>query len=231
MSLKEKNVLRFGHRGACGYEPENTLASFRKALAIGVDALECDVWLSADNELVVIHDPRVDRTTDGTGLVKTKTYSELFLLNAGNGEKIPKLIDVMNLARGKARINIEFKDPEVALLLADFLKRQTTEGQWRVEDVFVSSFVWKSLRRFHRAAPQFKIGILVDHDPFFFLIALQTRAYSINLPLYYAFAPIVWFVHLFGWKVFVYTVNDPSDIARMKRIGVDGIFSNFPDRM
>lgn len=106
---KEKvpaNIEIIGHRG-CGYEPENTPRSFREALKQNVDRIELDVWRCASGELVVIHDETLDRTTNGTGKITGFTLSELQSLDAGMGERIPTLEQVLNIAGGKAKICIE----------------------------------------------------------------------------------------------------------------------------
>src|SRR5437773_10303111 len=89
--LGSGRILLGGHRGNPAEYPENTLASFRSAIELGVDMIECDVHLSADGELVVIHDHALDRTTDGTGLVVQRTLAELRQLDAGGGGPLPNL--------------------------------------------------------------------------------------------------------------------------------------------
>lgn len=102
-------MLRIAHRGASGYAPENTLAAFKKALEFDIDVIELDVHLTKDNHLVVIHDKTVNRTTDGKGKVADKTLAELQKLDAGNGEKIPTLQEVLDLVNRKALVSIEIK--------------------------------------------------------------------------------------------------------------------------
>jgi len=101
--------LKIGHRGAMGYEPENTLRSFKKALDLKVDMIELDVYVCKSDELIVIHDDKVDRTTNGQGYVVNKTFEELRTLDAGKNEKIPTLSEVLNLVNRKAKLNIELK--------------------------------------------------------------------------------------------------------------------------
>ncbi|MEM3426627.1 MAG: glycerophosphodiester phosphodiesterase family protein, partial [Thermoproteota archaeon] len=101
------SVLKIGHRGARFYEPENTLRSFRKALELGVDAVELDVRRTRDGELVVIHDAEVDRTTNGKGLVRELTLEEIRRLDAGKGEKIPTLEEALDFLDGRVKILIE----------------------------------------------------------------------------------------------------------------------------
>jgi glycerophosphoryl diester phosphodiesterase len=103
-------MLRIGHRGAKAYAPENTLASFRKALEIGVDAVELDVRKTKDNELVVIHDADVKRTTDGEGLVSDLTLKEIKGFSSGDGEKIPTLQEALNFLDKKVKVLIELKE-------------------------------------------------------------------------------------------------------------------------
>ena len=105
-------VVKVGHRGAAGHEPENTLRSFRKALDLGADMVELDVHLCGTGELVVIHDETVDRTTDGSGSVRDMPFHELRGLDAGKGERIPTLREVLDLLEGRAGVNIELKGPE-----------------------------------------------------------------------------------------------------------------------
>ncbi len=102
-------VLRIGHRGAAGHAPENTLDSFRKAVELECDMTELDVHVCASGEVVVIHDETLDRTTDGKGQVSDHKLSELKQLDAGNGEEIPTLAEVLMLLKDKVMLNIELK--------------------------------------------------------------------------------------------------------------------------
>ena len=99
-----------GHRGARGLEPENTIRSFQKALELGVDYIECDVHLTKDGHIVLIHDHTLDRTTNETGDVNDYTFEEIRKLDAGKGKKIPTLQELLDLVRGKVKIHIELKD-------------------------------------------------------------------------------------------------------------------------
>jgi glycerophosphoryl diester phosphodiesterase len=110
---KEK-VICVAHRGGAGCAPENTPAAFKKAIALGADMVECDIHLSKDGHMVVIHDDRLDRTTNGKGLVREKTLAELKALDAGSwyggefaGEKISTLEELLDLAQGKVEVIIE----------------------------------------------------------------------------------------------------------------------------
>ena len=115
-------VLRIGHRGAAGRAPENTLFSFEKAVLLGCDMTELDVHLCRSGEIVVIHDETVDRTTDGSGRVSDLTLNELKLLNAGQGEAIPTLYEVLSLLRDMISLNIELKGLGTAKPVSDLVK-------------------------------------------------------------------------------------------------------------
>src|SRR5438034_11529438 len=103
-------MLRIGHRGAAGHAPENTLLSLRKAVELGVDIVEFDVQRTRDGELVLLHDKRVDRTTDGKGYVRDFSFQELRRLDAGLGQRIPTLREAIDAVRGSAQLMIEIID-------------------------------------------------------------------------------------------------------------------------
>ncbi len=157
----------FAHRGAKKYAPENTLASFQKALEMGAQALELDVTLSKDGEVVVIHDDRVDRTTNGTGEVTNLTRAELKDLDAGAwfseefaGEQIPTLAEILELVQSKALINIEIKNAgkrnaelvEKTVMLVKKTKRQ--------ESIIFSSFIPGNVKKLRIRLPGCPTGLL-----------------------------------------------------------------------
>ena len=107
-------LLKISHRGACGYEPENTLASFKKAIEINADMIELDVHVCKTGEVVVIHDEKVNRTTNGKGYVSQKNLESLKKLDAGKGKKIPTLIEVLDLVNKRVKVNIELKGKKTA---------------------------------------------------------------------------------------------------------------------
>jgi len=225
-------MLRIGHRGACGYAPENTLASFKKALELSVDYIELDVLLSRDGFLVVIHDDKVDRTTNGTGLVIKKALEELKQLDAGNGEKIPTLQEVLDLIDKKAKVNIELKGKETAEPVAQLIETYVRTKGWTYDDFIISSFDNQGLHVFKALKPQVKIGALIADTPLDYVkFKKDLKAYSINISMEFINKRFVDNAHIHGLKVLVFTVNDINDIERIKKLNVDGIFSDFPDRI
>src|SRR5262245_29681827 len=125
--MSKQPFLCIGHRGARGYEPENTLLSFRKALALGAPCIELDVF-AVGGQLVVFHDDRLERTTNGKGFLLEHSFEELRRLDAGKGEKIPTLSEVFAAVDRRAGINIELKGRNTAKPVADFVSRMRTEG-------------------------------------------------------------------------------------------------------
>jgi glycerophosphoryl diester phosphodiesterase len=224
-------MLKIGHRGASGYAPENTLASFKKAVEIGVDGVELDVRITKDGELVVIHDAWVNRITNGWGRVSEKTLNELKQLDAGNGEKIPTLQEVLDLINRKVQVHIELKGKNTARPVAKIIEEYIKKKGWKYNDFFVSSFNHNELMIFKRKIPQIKIGALIVGVFIHYDRYIALGAYSINMWSKLVRKPVVENAHKRGLKVFVYTVNSEEEMERMKNLGVEGIFTNFPDRM
>lgn len=214
-----------GHRGASGHAPENTLKAFQLAIDMGCPWIELDVY-AVEGELIVIHDDDVDRTTNGTGAVMDKTFEQLRELDAGDGEKIPTLREVMALCLGKVAINIELKGPDTAEPVNRLLPEMLDAG-WRPEDISISSFYHDELAK---AAPGFKRGALFHKSANYIADARKLDAFSINLATKLVTAEVVDQAHEQGFAVWVYTTNTREEMERMKALGVDAVFTNFPDQ-
>ncbi|WP_426369823.1 glycerophosphodiester phosphodiesterase [Pseudocolwellia sp. HL-MZ7] len=228
----DKNVLKIGHRGAMGHEPENTILSFRKALALNVDAVELDVYVCKTGELVVIHDDKVDRTTNGKGYTEDKTFAELRALDAGKGELVPTLEEVLDVIDKKAIINVELKGKDTAIATSQVIKDYIKTKGWAESDFMVSSFDHRELNKFKQYYPEISIGALIEGVPLTYCeCAIQLQADSVNLSLDFINQDFVNDAHDKGLKVYVWTVNEYDDIVKVKALGVDGIFSNFPERL
>lgn len=223
-------MLCIGHRGAKGHEPENTLRSIRRGLELGAEWIEIDVY-AVEGRLIVIHDDTLDRTTNGRGLVEEHTLEQLRSLDAGKGEKIPFLEEVFELVDRTAGINVELKGKNTARLAAPFLREQLSRG-WTADQLLVSSFNHRELAEFKALAPEIRIGALlvalpVDNAA----LAERLGAFSINPSVDHVDKELVEDAHRRGLKVFVFTVNSPRAIRRMTALGVDGVFSDYPDRV
>ena len=221
------DFLRIGHRGARGHEPENTLRSIRRALELGANAVEIDVWL-VEGELVVFHDSTLDRTTNGTGPLSRKTLAQLRALDAGQGERIPTLREVVETVDRRALINIELKGPRTAGPVAALIGECVGNG-WSYGHFLVSSFRPSELR----AIPdeRIPIGLLLAHPTrLCWFNARRVRAVAVNVALRYATPAFIGEAHSRGLRVCDYTVNEPADIARLREWGADGVFTDYPER-
>ncbi|WP_211361228.1 glycerophosphodiester phosphodiesterase [Colwellia hornerae] len=228
----DKKILKIGHRGAMGHEPENTIRSFKKALALHVDAIELDVYVCKTGELVVIHDDKVDRTTNGVGYTEDKTFTELRQLDAGKGELIPTLEEVLDVVDKSVIVNIELKGRSTAFATYQVIDKYINEKGWSELDFMVSSFDHHELNKFKHLYPQIPIGVLLEGVPLSYAdCAVQLNAQSINLSLDFINQDFVNDAHQKGLQVYVYTVNDYDDIAKVKKLNIDGIFCNFPERL
>jgi glycerophosphoryl diester phosphodiesterase len=220
--------LIIGHRGACGHEPENTLRSFRRALELGADGVELDVRL-VHGELLVIHDGKLDRTTNGHGYLARKSLAALRALDAGKGEHIPTLREVFETVHRRAFINIELKGRRTAHPVTALIREFVRTHGWQYEDFLVSSFSRAELRAVTDA--KIPIALLLTRPTrLYSLSARRVRACAVNPAARHVTARFVADAHRRGLRVFPYTVNAPAEIRRLRDLGVDGIFTDFPER-
>jgi len=235
---KGDSIITIAHRGASGHAPENTLAAFAKALEIGVDAVEMDVRKSSDGHLVVIHDGFLDRTTDGKGRVSRKPLTRLKELDAGSwyhprfsGERIPTLQEVIDLVKGKVRICIELK---VRGIEREVLK--LIEDNGITDDVIIVSFIHLALKRIKEANPRIATGALMGVSRLAMpsrLVqkALKAKADVLEPPWNFTTPKLIEEAHHMGLPVIVWTVDDPRQMGRLIKMGVDGIATNYPERL
>jgi len=245
-------VLVVAHRGGAALAPENTLAAFENALKIGVDQVECDVHVSKDGELVVMHDPDVSRTTNGTGQIGEMTLAEIKKLNAaakfGNAawpeQKVSTLGELLDLVKGKASIQIEIKlaagnarYPGIEKKVAD-----TLYAKGMTDKAIVISFDFPTLKDVKAIDPRVKTGALVNaqwmssrmtKSPEQILDeVVQATGADYFMPAAGAVSePLVKATHLRGLKMGVWTVDAPQDMRRLAGFGVDAITSNRPDEL
>jgi len=221
-------MLIFAHRGASGAEPENTLRAIQAALDADVDGIEIDVH-EIGGKLVVIHDRWLHRTTSGQGQISHHSFDHIRSLDAGNGETIPTLDEVLALVAGKCILNIELKGIQNIDLLFSSIDHAVNTTILNKADLLLSSFNHKQLNNIKQSRSEFAIGALTACYPLEYAkFAEQLNAFSIHLNVDFISKPFVEDAHARGLKVFVYTVDEIEDINTMKAIGVDGIFSNFP---
>ena len=220
-------MLCIGHRGARGHAPENTLASVRKAIALGADWIEIDVYW-VDGELVVFHDDRLERTTNGQGLLRSQSFDYLRSLDAGDGEQIPTLAEVFEAAAGKVGINVELKGPGTAEPVVQFLQERGED----LSGVLLSSFRHDELRLVQQLDAEVRLGALFVELPSDAIAQAQVlNAWSINPAKEAVTEAFVVAAHAAGLKVLVFTVNEVAQMEWMRAMGVDGVFTDYPNRL
>ena len=214
-----------GHRGAAGLEPENTLRSIRKAIELGVDRVEIDVRVTRDGHLVVIHDEAVDRTTNGHGRVKDLTFNEIRQLDAGKGERIPTLEEVLNLTKGKVILQIELKAREATEPTVHLIERNNAE-----REVVITSFMHELLRKVHDLNPSLRTGALFfDVQGDICQRAIEVHSEAIHVYYKNVDSKLIEDAHRRGLKVSVWNPDELEEMKEMIGLGVDVIGTNRPD--
>ena len=224
--------LIIGHRGAKGHIAENTLESIEKAMELGVDGIEIDIFKCKSGELVVFHDKTLNRLTDAEGLIESMDIDSIRKIKIFNRYKIPTLIEVLDLIDGKVFLNIELKGSETAFLTNQIIKNYLDKGNWTIEKFIISSFNWKELEIFYENNKQVPIAVLTDADPLDALpVARKLKAKAIN-PNYKSLnSKNVKKIHEAGYKIYPYTVNKKENISKVISLNVDGIITDFPERV
>jgi glycerophosphoryl diester phosphodiesterase len=217
---------KIGHRGAKGHIAENTLASFQKAIDLNVDGIELDVYLCQSGEVVVIHDDTINRTTSGQGFVKNFPVAELEAFG------IPTLEAVLELIGQKCFVNIELKAYDTADKVVGIIGDFVANKNWSFADFIVSSFDWNALQQVHFLNDSIRIGVLTNTDlDLAIAFAKFIKAYSVHPYYHMLTAENVAQMQSKNFKVYPWTINEPEDIIFAKSLQVDGIITDFPDRL
>ena len=225
-------MLKIGHRGAKGYEPENTFVSFQKALDMQVDGIELDVHLSADGEIIVIHDETIDRTTNGKGFVNALSLRELNAFRINGKYEIPTLKDVFDLVNQDCFINIELKNYEVTDKVVSLIEKYVAKKGWKYDRFLVSSFDWNALQQVAFLNDKIPIGVLTETDLDLALaFAKFIQAKSIHPHFHLLTKENTAQMQEKGFKVFPWTINELEDIQKIKTFNVNGIITDFPNRI
>ena len=225
-------MLKIAHRGAKGYEPENTLKSFQKALDLNADGIELDVHLSSDGDIIVIHDETIDRTTNGKGLVNNFSLAELKTFLIDEKYQIPTLNEVFDLVNKKCLINIELKGLGTASKVVALIEEYIADKNWNYDHFIVSSFEWNMLQETSNLNSNIAIGVLTEEDIDKALaFAELIKAKAINPDYQLLNAENVKQIQEKGFLVLPWTVDKEEDIQRIKSYKVDGIISDFPDKL
>ncbi|MFZ2097546.1 MAG: glycerophosphodiester phosphodiesterase family protein [Anaerolineales bacterium] len=229
----------FAHRGSSAYAPENTLAAFCLAIEQGADGIELDAILSADSQVIVIHDQTADRTTNGTGRVNRLTLTELQTLDAGShfdasfkGERIPSLAEVFNTFGNHIFINVELKNyasptDDLPDRVVELVRKYAFK-----ETILISSFNPVALLRVHYLMPEIPLGLLTirgKKGAIFRSWLGRLVPHQVIQPAWTDVNPsLVADNHHHGCSIFPYTINDPIVMQHLFKIGVDGIYTDNP---
>lgn len=228
---ERRSPLVGGHRGNSAELPENTLTAFRSALQLGVDILECDIHMSADGELVVMHDATLDRTTNGSGPVRERTLAELRELDAGHGERVPTLAELCDVVEDGNGVGlcVEVKQPEVPYTGIERRLVELVRARGLVERTLVISFHHPTVGRVKELEPALLTGALLNRrseDPVGVLRGCGADLYA---PHFLAMDPdVTAAVHRAGAFVGCWTVDDADGAEWCRTCGPDSVFTNRP---
>ena len=228
--MEKPELLCIAHRGAMGHAPENTLASVQKAIELGASCIEIDAYY-VEGHLIVFHDDRLERTTDGTGYLSDHSFEQLRSLDAGYGQQIPTLDEVCEIIDTQTCLNIELKGENTAAPVARLISKQIQKG-WDIESFLVSSFRHRDLQTIKQLIPDIKIGallhgLLVEDAKF----AEDLGAFSVHPSIECIDKRFVDDAHDRCLRVYAYGADYNDDIDKMYALGVDGVFTGFPERV
>jgi glycerophosphoryl diester phosphodiesterase len=233
------------HRGFSGKAPQNTLAACRAAIALDTDMIEIDVLLSRDGEVVVIHDPELTQTTNGVGRVGDHPLAELQRLDAGtsfsrefSGEPIPTLNQILDLVRGRTLLNVEIKQEAVSAQAIGGITHEVLRAihhRGMSDQVILSSFDPRALSHARQLAPEVKTASLFNATLHAGMgpreVMDEVGSVAFNVSDTQITPAILRACHHHGCPVAVYTVNEPSRMRALFRLGVDALFTDRPDLM
>jgi glycerophosphoryl diester phosphodiesterase len=214
-----------GHRGSSGTEPENTLRSFRRAQEVGADAVELDLRVTADGQLVVLHDKDVARTTNGSGDISTLTLAEVKALDAGHGESIPTFAEVLDVVT--VPVQAEIKAPAATAGAVSLIRERDL-----LDRVFVISFIPDVLAETARLCPEARRGLIYDSVPTDAVQQARSLGAEVLCVGISSLTPeLAEECHANGLGCFSWTVNEREQLLHAVRSGADGVTSDFPELM
>ena len=228
------NILRIGHRGSKGYVAENTLESINHAILLGVDGIEIDIFKCLSGELVLSHENDLKRLTGKSGQLEKLTLNELKKILVVGKYEIPTLTDVLRRIRTPLFVNIELKGLNTAQATSKIIVNLSKSTSWRLENFIVSSFYWDELEQFRSIDKNTPVGVLASksmsiNEAIEFGKKINAQAIHPNFKLLNE--KTVKKIKNNGFKIYTWTVNDKDDINFMKKLKVDGIISDYPDKI
>ena len=228
------NILRIGHRGSKGYVAENTLESIKHAILLGVNGIEIDVFKCLSGELVLSHENNLKRLTGKSGQLEKLTLGELKKFLVVGKYKIPTLTYVLQTIETPLFVNIELKGLNTAQATSKIITNLSKSTSWRLENFIISSFNWNELEQFRSIDKNTPVGVLLSNsmsinEAIEFGKKINAQAIHPNFKLLNE--KTVKKIKNNGFKIYTWTVNSKDDINYMKKLKVDGIISDFPDKI
>lgn len=231
-SSEEKNVVTIGHRGAMGHVTENTIPSIQKAIELGVDGIEIDVFKCKSGEIVLFHDKKLDRLTSVKGFIENIDIDSINKIKIKDQYKIPLLEEVLEIVPENIFLNIELKGKGTAKKVNEILLKKISNNSSKMNNYIISSFDWDELNILRSINKNIPLAILTSNNiDKAILEGKKINATSINPNYKLLDKKNILQIKSEGFKVFPYTVNDQSMIEKMKKLRVDGIITDYPERV
>ena len=215
-----------------GHVTENTIPSIKKAIELGVDGIEIDVFKCKSGEIVVFHDKKLDRLTNSSGYIEDLSYDSINKIKVMGKYRIPQLLEVIDILPNEIFLNIELKGEETSQKVNEIVTEFINRTESKLDRFIISSFNWKELEKFRLFNSKIPIAVLTDTSPLNAIsVAKKLNAVAINPNYKLLNKNTVNEIKKEGLKIFPYTVNSLNDIYKMKTFGVDGIITNYPERI
>lgn len=228
----QESILNIGHRGAKGHIAENTIASIHKAIELGADGIEIDVFQCKSGEIVLFHDKTLEKLTNGDGNIEDKNLEELRKLKVLNSSySIPTLEEVLKSIGKDVFLNIELKGRNTAEGSLNLIKKYIERNKIEFNNILFSSFNWEELKDLRSLSDKVQLALITDQDPLLAIdYALKLKAVAINPNYKDLNEQIISKINEKGLKIYTWTVNSKIQIDRLKVLNVNGIITDFPDR-
>ena len=231
-SNEEKNIVTIGHRGAMGHVTENTIPSIQKAIELGVDGIEIDVFKCKSGEIVLFHDKKLDRLTSIEGFIENIDIDSINKIKIEDEYKIPLLEEVLEIVPENIFLNIELKGKGTAKKVNEILLKKIGKNSSKMKNYIISSFDWDELNILRSINKNIPIAILTSNNiDKAILEGHKIKATSINPNYKLLNKKNIQQIKSKGFKVFPYTINNQSMIEKMKKLKVDGIITDYPERV
>tara|TARA_Y100000004_G_scaffold168810_1_gene202531 strand:+ start:320 stop:1087 length:768 start_codon:yes stop_codon:yes gene_type:complete len=230
--IEKQSPLIIGHRGAKGYVAENTIPSVNYAIDLGANGVEIDVFRCKSGEIVVFHDNNLSKILDVNLCIEDLDLKKIKSFRIENKYFIPTLEEILSLQLGDLILNIELKGKGTAIPTIEILKNYFNKDLIKEENLLISSFDWDELLILRSVSQEIPIGVLIDGNPLLALkFAEEVKATSINSDYKFLNKNNIELINSMGYKLFPYTVNDKDEMKKLISLGVDGIITDYPDKL